>query len=73
MNDRRRAAPTPVDANGEPLIDAGVLRLVLGMTAAGARRWAQRNGVNPTGKGAHGALLYRLADVQDQLDNAPTG
>ena len=70
MNDRRGFAP-PVDVDGVQLIDAGVLRMWLGMTHAGARGWANRHGVHPVRKGAHGASLYRLADLQSALDKAP--
>lgn len=67
MSDRSRRAPRPCDENGAPLIDAGVLRMILKMTPAGARRWAQRHGIPVVRRGAHGAWMYRLDDVQDVL------
>lgn len=70
MNDRRQLAP-PRDTDGEPLIDAGVLTRLLNMTPAGARRWVARRGIGPVRKGAHGAWMYRLSEVQAVLDQAP--
>lgn len=70
MNDRRRASTRVCDNDGEPLIDAAVLRMVLQMTGAGARKWATRHGLQPVRRGAHGASLYRLADVQEVLERA---
>lgn len=67
MSDRRGAEP-PRDVDGEPLIDGAVVRKMLGMTSAGARRCIERNGVRVIRKGAHGSSLYRLADILAVLD-----
>lgn len=71
MSDRRRGT-YPVDDAGQPLIDAGALLLVLRgygvRTGRDLRRWALRHGLRPVRRGAHGAHLYRWADVAAVLD-----
>lgn len=67
MNDRRGFMP-PKDADGAMLIDAGALIFWLMLTPAGVRQWTSRHGIKPVRKGAHGAFMYRLADVQSALD-----
>ena len=63
MSERTRRGHTRRDTDGTPLIDAGVLRAMLGMTPAGARKWATRHHIHPVCRGSHGAFMYRLADV----------
>ena len=67
MSDRLRATPPPRDRDGEPLIDAGAIIAILGLTPSGTRKMLRRRRIAPIRRGAHGTYLYRLADVEDLL------
>lgn len=73
MGSDRRRGVIPRDPAGEHLIDAGALLLALRdqttvRTARDLRRWVRKHDVQPIRRGAHGAHLYRWADILDVLD-----
>jgi hypothetical protein len=64
LNDRKGARPPT--QNDETLIDAGAIKLALGLKDnAALRRWAATHNITPVRKGAHGAWLYRLDDIAE--------
>lgn len=68
MNDRK-AWTAPRDNDGTPLIDTMAVAVMVGVTTrAGVRKWCARQGIKPVARGAHGAWMWRHADVQDALD-----
>lgn len=73
MNDRR-GWQAPRDEDGTPLLDTAAVAVML-RTAFGGRwdgrrtwRWLLRSGATSAGRGKHGALLWRHAEIDALIE-----